>query len=100
MTYALNELALIEYHEAAQWYKDRSLQASENFIGAIEFAIKEILKRPDCYQPVGDEIRVFRLKKYPYKIHYLLEGDHVTIYSVTSTHRQPDYWRKRLPGKL
>ncbi|MFZ4764885.1 MAG: type II toxin-antitoxin system RelE/ParE family toxin [Roseimicrobium sp.] len=99
MTFSFNQHALDEYQRAAAWYRDDSAMAAERFIAEVEDGIREILKRPDCYQPVGDGVRVYRLKKFPYKIHYLLEDEHVTIYSVTNTKRKLDYWRGRLPGE-
>ena len=96
MTHGFNQLALIEYRAAADWYRARSVLAADNFINAIESAIHEILKRPDSFQPVGDDLRVFRLRKFPYKIHYRLQDDHVTIYSVSHERRKPDYLRGRL----
>ncbi|MCW0220647.1 MAG: hypothetical protein OJI67_20135, partial [Prosthecobacter sp.] len=52
----------------AEWYRDRSLQAAERFITEVESAIQAICADLTRYQPVGDGVRVFRLKRFPFRI--------------------------------
>ena len=97
MNWYFNQAALLEYQEAAEWYRDRSLQAAERFINEVETAIQEICAEPERYQPVGGGVRVFRLKRFPFRIYYLPEPDSLTLYAVMHERRRPDYWLERLP---
>jgi toxin ParE1/3/4 len=96
MNWEFNEAALLEYQEAAEWYRDRSLQVAERFIIEVETAILAICADPERYQPVGDGVRVYRLKRFPFRIYYLPGSDSLIIYAVMHERRRPDYWLGRL----
>jgi plasmid stabilization system protein ParE len=46
MNWTINQSALQEYQEAAEWYRERSLQAAERFIFEVETAIHAICADP------------------------------------------------------
>lgn len=96
MNWDFNQAALLQYQEAAEGYRGRSFQAAERFINEMEPGIQEICADPERYQPIGEGVRVFRLKRFPFRIYYLLESDILTIYAVMHERRRPDYWRGRL----
>jgi mRNA-degrading endonuclease RelE of RelBE toxin-antitoxin system len=70
----------------------------ESFVQAEEAALERILKAPDTFQPVGDGVRVFRLRRFPYYLfyHYSKESEVITVYAVAHHKRQSDYWRSRM----
>jgi plasmid stabilization system protein ParE len=90
--------ALIEYEEAAQYAEDR-FGCGQKFVAAMRTALASIAKDPTRFQPVGEGVRIFRLKRYPYYLFYHFDEpeDTVTIYAVAHHKRQQDYWRARLP---
>lgn len=95
MNYALTVPAQIEYREAAEWYQRRSLFAGSNFIQEVEAAITAICNDPARYQPVNGGFRVFRLKRFPFKIFYSHTDSLITIYGIVHNRRRPDSWRDR-----
>ena len=96
MNYEFNRAALIEYREAVEWYNRHSIFAGSRFTDEVEAAIQAILRDPERYQPVGDGVRIFRLKRFPFKLYYLNEPDLIVIYAVMHDRRRPDTWRNRL----
>jgi plasmid stabilization system protein ParE len=52
MLYKVNfrKRAAKEYVEAITWYKERSLQAAENFINAVRQTLNEIEDQPDHFR--------------------------------------------------
>jgi toxin ParE1/3/4 len=96
MNWTFNQSALHEYQEAAEWYRERSLQAAERFIFEVETAIHAICADPGRYQPVGEGVHVYRLRRFPFRIYYLPETEQLTIYAVMHERREPEYWRARL----
>ena len=64
----------------------------------METAISVILGNPTRYQPVGEEVRIFRVKRFPYYIYYQFraERQYVWILAVMHCKKRPDYWRNRL----
>ena len=99
MTFDFHPEAREEFHDAAHWYEERSIYAGDRFVAAVRRAIDAILTDPEAYQPAGGGIRVYRLKKYPFRLYYTFEGaqQFVCIYAVMHEKRRPDYWRKRIP---
>jgi len=100
MTFDFHPEAKAEFHDATHWYEDRSIFAGDRFLAAVRAAIDAILSAPERFQSVGDGVRVFRLKKYPFKLYYTFQESEpsICIYAVMHEKRRPDYWRGRLAG--
>ena len=47
---SFRQRAIKEYTESTLWYKQHSLQASENFVTTVEIALKSISKSPYSYR--------------------------------------------------
>lgn len=56
--------ALIEYQEAAQYAEDR-FGSGQKFVATVRAALESIANDPTRFQPVGDGIRIYRLKRFP-----------------------------------
>jgi len=41
------------------------------------------------------EIRRLTLSRFPYKLLYSVESDHIYLIAVSHQHRMPDYWIDR-----
>lgn len=68
-------------------------------LSVVRAAVNAILADPLRYQSVGEGVRVFRLKKFPFfSIYYSFDeaAQFVCIYAVMHEKRRPDYWRERL----
>lgn len=98
MTFDFHPEAREEFHDAAHWYEDRSLYAGDRFVSVVRAAVNAILADPLRYQSVGEGVRVFRLKKFPFRLYYSFDeaAQFVCIYAVMHEKRRPDYWRERL----
>jgi plasmid stabilization system protein ParE len=97
MTLHFESEALMEYQEAAL-YSQRRFGLGEEFVQAVESALDAILKEPDRYQSVGQGVRIFRLRRFPYYLfyHHTPGSEVIAIYAVAHHGRKPDYWRRRL----
>jgi plasmid stabilization system protein ParE len=97
MTVVFESEALQEYHEAARYAEDR-FGCGANFVAAVQLAVQSIEERPECFQPVGQNIRICRLKRFPYYLFFHHSGDvqTITIYAVAHHKRRPGYWRGRV----
>ena len=69
MTFEFHPEARDEIHDAAHWYEERSLFAGDRFMAAVRLGIHEVISNPTRYQPVDGDVRVFRLKKYPFRLY-------------------------------
>jgi toxin ParE1/3/4 len=87
-----------ELHEAALWYEDQSLQAGSWFVDEVHGAVEAIRTDPGRYQRAVDEVRVFRLKRFPYRLYFAFDADRqdITIYALMHEKRHPGCWHDRL----
>lgn len=69
-TYGFEREALEEYRDAALRYAEQRAGLGEDFIQAVETAMAVVRANPDKFQPVGDGLRIYRLKRFPYFLFY------------------------------
>jgi len=69
----LRKRAAKEYLEAIIWYKERSSQAAENFVQAVNNAFSNIELQPEYYRNSYKHFHEIKLKKYPYAIVYFID---------------------------
>lgn len=83
-------------------YSQKRFGLGEEFAQAVEAAIEKIAQAPEQFKATGHEVRMFRMRRFPYYLfyHYLPASREITIYAVSHHHRQQDYWGYRLPEML
>lgn len=91
--YILHEYAQEDYESSLRWYMERSVQAAENFIAAVDNAFQLICDNPSRWRNAYKDYYELGLKKYPFSIIYTIEEDEKLI--VVSA----IYHRKRNPKK-
>ncbi len=90
----LRKRAAKEYLEAIIWYKERSLQAAENFVKAVNEAFSNIELRPEYYRNSYKQFHEITLKKYPYTIVYFIDKEQNSIVITTIFHHKRDPKKK------
>ena len=64
----------------------------ELFREEVRRAAKRITVYPEAWSVERGDIRKCLLHKFPYKLLYSIEEDHIFIIAVAHQHRKPDYW--------
>lgn len=95
---AYQQRAIAEYETAAAWYKERSIQAAENFEIAINKKIDILRVNALRYRKTYKEFREIQLDKYPFNIIYLVDEIkmRVIISSIYHHKRNPKKKYRRL----
>jgi mRNA-degrading endonuclease RelE of RelBE toxin-antitoxin system len=90
--------ALQEYDEAAAWYEEQRDGLGGEFSDAVVAAIAVIMSDPGRFQPVAEDLRVFRLKRFRYHLIYPWDQEAGSIFITALAHqrRRPGYWRGRV----
>ena len=89
----LHEAAQEDYEQAIQWYMERSLQAAENFVDAVDVTLQMICDHPTRWRNEYKHYYELGVKKYPYTIIYAIEPSRqLVIVSAI-------YHHKRNPSK-
>lgn len=88
--------ALNEMVDTANFYENKQPGLGHRFDRALESALETILSSPTTWAIYTQNVRKYRLRKFPYSIFYRLDADVVTIVAVMHAKRRPDYWLDRV----
>jgi toxin ParE1/3/4 len=100
MTYDFHPEARLEYREAAAFYETRRSGLGAAFTIEVEAAIERIVRNPNSWRAIEQDVRRCLTHTFPYGILYSIESNSILIIAVMHLHRRPGYWRERLSGNL
>ncbi|MGZ8157244.1 MAG: type II toxin-antitoxin system RelE/ParE family toxin [Methylobacter sp.] len=96
MKVIFTELAHAELSEACIYYELEFSGLGKRFKREVKKAVKRIIQFPLAWQKERGDVRKCLLHKFPYKILYSIESDHLLIIAIAHLHRKPDYWVNEL----
>ena len=96
MTVRFLEVAQGELDEAIAYYNSQAPGLGDAYLLEALAAIERIRRFPDAWQPLGEQLRRCRLRRFPYGLIYAVDEGGILIVAVAHTHRRPDYWRDRM----
>jgi toxin ParE1/3/4 len=96
MTWKFHPQASREYLDACQYYAGIEGKLGVAFVRSVEIAIDQIVQHPTAWPVLEEDVRRHLLKRFPYGVHYTIEGDFVLIVSVAHMKRKQGVWRNRL----
>lgn len=85
-----------EIESAVDWYLQRSPDAADGFVAALNKTLSDVLADPGRFSTHLKNTRYAMLHGYPYLVVFRLIGATVRVFSVPHTSRRPGYWAKRL----
>ena len=92
MKVKFSELARAELDDATNFYEAQFKGLGKRFRLEIRNAAARVSEYPKAWSTEQGEVRKCLLHKFPYKLLYSIEKDHVFIIAVAHQHRKPDYW--------
>jgi len=84
-----------EIEEAYRWYEERSEGLGNDFLLCVEEMIAKIQRTPKMYPLVHKEIHRALIRRFPYGIFYLVDGDKIVVLAVFHGRRDPKQWKSR-----
>lgn len=81
--------ARIDMQEAYEYYEAQAEGVGEKYLDALDHAF-EILRINPNFQIRYDDVHCLPLKKFPFMIHYRIEGNQVFVYAIINTNLNPD----------
>lgn len=81
--------------DAMQWYRDQRPGLEDEFFLAFDAGLSKVRRAPQSFPFVHEDIRRALLRRFPYGIYYLLEGETVTVIAVFHAKRNPKRWQQR-----
>ncbi|MBW7898248.1 Plasmid stabilization system protein [Candidatus Brocadiaceae bacterium B188] len=95
MKVIFTNLAKLELEDATAFYELEYLGLGKRFKQEVKKSIKRIIEYPKACSIERGDVRKCLLHKFPYKILYSIEDDHILIIAIAHLHRKPDYWIER-----
>ena len=81
--------------EAFSWYEDKRQGLGHDFLLQVDAGLKLIERNPKIYPPEYKGTRKHVIKRFPYKVVYLVEKERVIILAVIHGKRNPNLIKKR-----
>lgn len=97
MKFEFHPEALEEYKDAARYYEECQPGLGHRFIASVEQAILHVIEKPGQGKLLEKDVRRYLTRVFPYTVLYTIEPDYILIVAVMHCHREPDYWKKRIP---
>ena len=91
-----HRLAESELVESGLFYERRRVLLGDNFLNLIEEALAKIQANPDSGKPGKFQTRSWKVRRFPFRIVYLEQPEHIWIVAVAHLSRKPNYWLERL----
>ncbi len=96
MTVRFLQVAKRELDDAVDYYNRERGGLGYEFLWEVFFAIDRIKQFPKAWQVFYEGARRCMIRRFPYGIIYVQEGDLILILAIAHLHREPDYWVDRL----
>jgi plasmid stabilization system protein ParE len=94
--YRIHPEAWLEIEAADNWYVERSVDASANFIAAISEGFENISQAPRRWPRHLHGTRRLVLQRFPFSIIYFDDPAVVNVVAVAHGKRKPGYWKARV----
>lgn len=82
---------------AAAWYETQQGDLGKRFLAAVRDSLVRIQMNPRLFPLVDDEIRRCLTRTFPFGLLFQVEPDKIVIWAVMHLHREPGYWKNRVP---
>lgn len=80
---------------AWDWYYKIQPSLAEQFLLTVEFSFEKIKSSPYLFAKKHKNIRSASIKKFPFAVLYIVNGNDIEIFSVFHHKRNPKIWKQR-----
>lgn len=87
--------ARLEFEAGERYYEQQVAGLGARLRGEIRVALARLRHWPLAAPIERGEIRRIVFSRFPYKLLYSVEAEHIYIIAVAHMHRAPDYWIER-----
>ena len=85
----------LDVESAFAWYENERTGLGLGFLGELRAAYDRIAGGPLGYQALRSGIRRALLRRFPYAVYFVIEGDAVVVIAVLHASRDPADWQRR-----
>ena len=81
--------------EAYEWYEQRRAGLGHSLLLSVEATLASIQENPSLFPVVHRNIRRALIRRFPFGVYYLIEGETVVVLAVFHASRDPKRWQAR-----
>lgn len=89
-------VALAELDEAIEHYRAIDVRLAARLLDEVDAGKQAIARFPKAWKRLPSGVRAFPLRRFPYTLLYMAEGDEILIVAYAHQSREPRYWEGRL----
>jgi toxin ParE1/3/4 len=95
MPYRIHPEAEAEYQQAYEYYQKESSNLAEQYTKEILIGLQTIIDSPRTWPVIKFDVRRRLLRKFPFGILYMIDGESILILAFMHLRREPEYWQHR-----
>ncbi|MBH0205910.1 MAG: type II toxin-antitoxin system RelE/ParE family toxin [Nitrospira sp.] len=84
-----------EVIDALSWYRERGVDLAGEFRKSLDSCLASIQHLPESHPVVHRDIRRALMKRFPYGLFYVREGDLIAVLAYFHAKRDPAIWKAR-----
>ncbi|MHB9022660.1 MAG: type II toxin-antitoxin system RelE/ParE family toxin [Armatimonadota bacterium] len=88
-TLRIRPLAEKDLQQAFSWYEDQRTGLGDDLILCVEAALNTISKTPLLFPTVHRQVRRALVRRFPYAIFYLIDGETIIVLAIFHCKRKP-----------
>jgi len=81
-----------ELEEAILYYNDQLSGLGDQFYNAFLATTNYLSQAPDAWRKIGRNTRRINIKRFPYLVLYVIDGEDILITCIAHQHRNPTYY--------
>ena len=87
--------AAADIEDAFQWYESRQIGLGEEFLEAVQEAVRVVQAHPERYPVLWRHTRRALLERFPYGLYYRIHEERIVIVACMHGRRSPRRWQSR-----
>jgi plasmid stabilization system protein ParE len=88
--------AELDLERAFRWYNEQLPARGRQFLECVEKVFDRICITPELHALAYRRARLTLVKRFPYVVCYLFDGENVHVIAVFHGHRDPEQWKERV----
>ena len=84
-----------ELTESATFYDEQVPGLGDRFLDDFMALMRRLLDHPESGFIVEDDIRLARIRHFPYDVYYQIEESRLIVLAITHQRRKPGSWKDR-----
>ena len=89
-------LAESELVGSAAFYERRREFLGDGFLELVDETLTKIRSNPEMGKPGRFQTRSLKVRRFPFRIIFLIQPERIWVVAVAHLSRRPDYWINRL----